>query len=316
MGMFALIYRLKKLFKSLNPDIIHVQYLAPGFLPIVAARLAGMETIFATVHQPGRTHGWKAKILLRTAALLCTAFFCNSKSVEESWFGSSMLFSPFEVTRGRRHFTIYNAVDAEYINRVTAAVDILAAKKETGAGKGPIIGVVGRLRSEKGQSIIIEVMPEIIKAVPDAMLMFVGDGPDRECLQALSRQLGVSDHVLWMGQKAHDEAIELLAVMDVVVVPSMFEGFGLAAAEAMAAAKPVVASNVDGLCEIIDDGESGILVPAGDSELLATAIITLLERPELAKSMGQKGYTKVKEKFSLQGFSKAIINAYQVLQKR
>jgi glycosyltransferase involved in cell wall biosynthesis len=159
-------------------------------------------------------------------------------------------------------------------------------------------------------------MPGIIKSFPDAVLMIVGDGPDRSELESLCLELGISWHVIWVGQKSHDKTIRLIAVMDIVVVPSVFEGFGLAAAEAMAAGKPVVASNVDGLCEIIDDGETGLLVSVHNSELLASAIITLLERPELAKIMGGKGYTKVKEKFSLHGFGKAIINAYQVLQKR
>jgi len=220
------------------------------------------------------------------------SFFCNSKSVEESWFGSGMLFSLFAAERGRRHFTMYNAVDVEYINRVTAAVDVTAAKKGASVGNGPVIGVVGRLRWEKGQSVLIRAMPGIIKTFPSTMLMIVGDGPDRAVLESLCLELGISGRVIWVGQKSHEETIRLFAIMDVVVVPSLFEGFGLAAAEAMAAAKPVVASNVDGLCEIIDDGETGILVLARNSELLSSAIITLLERPELAKTWGEKGILK------------------------
>jgi glycosyltransferase involved in cell wall biosynthesis len=313
---FSLVSALRSRFKAHNPDIVHGQYLTPGFWPILAARLAGVKTVFATVHQPGRTHGWKAKIILRAAARLCTAFFCNSKSVEASWFGSSMLFGAGVPSRRRRHFTIYNAIDAEYINRVTATVNIETEKKEAGLGTSPVIGVVGRLRWEKGQAVLINAMPKILKVVPEVRLMIVGDGPDRTALEALCDELGISKNVVWLGQKNHEKTIKFLALMDVVAVPSLFEGFGLAAAEAMAAGKPVIASNVDGLCEIIDDGESGVLVPAGNSDLLGTAIITLIERPVLAKSMGRKGYTKVKVKFSLKGFNKATIHAYQTLQKR
>jgi len=313
-GSLRLISKLKTLFTSLLPDIIHVQYLAPGFLPIIAAKLAGIKTIFATVHQPGRTYGLKAKLLLRTATRLCTAFFCNSKSVEESWFGSSMLFNPLEVAKGRRHFTIYNAVDAEYINQLATAVDISAARKEAGVGTGRVVGVVGRLRWEKGQAALIKAMSQIIRNIPDAKLMVVGDGPDRRDLESLCEGLGIAKHVLWLGQKSSDEVFRLYGIMDIVVVPSLFEGFGLVAAEAMAAGKPVVASNVDGLAEVVVDGVTGILVPPGASERIAAAIITLLERPELAKSMGQKGYTKVKQNFSLQQFKANMIDAYKAMQ--
>jgi L-malate glycosyltransferase len=311
-GRLSLILQLRALFKSLKPAIVHVQYVTPGFLPVIAARLAGIKTVFATVHQPGRTYGWKARLILRWAAHLCSAFFCASKAVEESWFGSSMIFSPSEKRRGRRHFTIYNAIDCEQIKMLVAGIDRAGLRDSLCIGRRPVIGVTGRLRSEKGQSIIIRAMPEIIRAIPDAMLMIVGDGPDRKELESLCDDLGISDHIVWTGQKTHDEAIGLLSVMNLVAVPSLFEGFGLAAAEAMAAGKPVIASNVDGLCEVVDDGETGCLVPPGNSELLAKAIIMLSEGPDMAKRMGQKGYTKVREQFDIKGFSVVINNAYKV----
>jgi len=92
-GLFHLIEKLRTLFKQEKTDIVHVQYLAPGLIPIIAARTAGISTIFATVHIAGSVaYGWREKLLLRIAARLCTAFFCISKGVEKFWFGNSEVF--------------------------------------------------------------------------------------------------------------------------------------------------------------------------------------------------------------------------------
>jgi L-malate glycosyltransferase len=313
-GAISLVLKLGKLFKALNPDIVHVQYIAPGFLPVVAARLAGIKTIFATVHQPGRAYGRKEHLLLRTAARLCSVFFCNSRAVEESWFGDSRIFSTAMPDRKRRHYTIYNAVDTDTITGKISETDTRALKDSLGVSGRPVLGVVGRLRAEKGQAFLLEAMPDVIRAVPDARLLMVGDGPDMASLQAQGKMLGIDENIVWAGLKSTDDVYCLYGVMDVVAVPSIFEGFGLVAAEAMAAGKPVVASNVDGLAELVEDGETGLLVPPGDSAMLAKAIIALFDKPDMAKSMGQKGYTKIKEGFAPEGFSRAIINAYQVFR--
>jgi glycosyltransferase involved in cell wall biosynthesis len=310
-GLWHLAKGLITLFKQHAPDVVHVQYVAPGFVPIVAARLAGVKTIFATVHQPGRTYGWKPKFLLRSAARLCTAFFCNSRSVEESWFGDSALFEQKSAISSRKHWTIYNAVDTDQISQVVAETDRQALRTSIGLGNGPVLGCVARLRWEKGQAVLLEAMADVIKRVPEAMLIMVGDGPDRMNLELRAKSLGLASNILWLGQKSPEEVYQLYGIMDVVAVPSLFEGFGLSAAEAMAAGRPVVASSVDGLNEIVEQGVTGYLAPANDQSALAVRLTALLCNPASARSMGIQGQKRVKKYFSSDAFANAICAAYK-----
>ena len=309
-GLLSLLLRLRKFFIEEQPDIVHIQYIAPGLIPILAARLARVPTVFATLHQPGRTYGWKPKLLLRCAARLCTAFFCNSLEVERSWFGNATLFVP-QHKHLYRHCTIYNAVDVERISRIATETGRPALRAILGLGIQPVVGVVGRLRWEKGQSILLEAMGEVVRQIPSALLLVVGDGPDREVLQRQALQLGITDNVHWMGCQSAEEVFRLYSIMDVVAVPSIFEGFGLVAAEAMAAGLPVVGSAVDGLAEVIVDHETGRLVSPQDAGALAAALIALLESPETAAEMGRKGRQRVEEHFSLKRFSESTLAAYE-----
>jgi L-malate glycosyltransferase len=310
-GILHLMRNLVPVFRKLNPDIAHIQYIAPGFMPVLAARLSGIKTVFATVHQPGSPYGWHAKFLLRLAARLCTVFFCNSRAVEESWFGDGQLFNPNTFDERRKHFTIYNAIDIDGISEIVSGVNREELKQSLGAGDKPVVGIIARLREEKGHIILLEAMAEVIKTIPDVVLLAVGDGPDRKELEERSTSLGIADHVVWAGQKRNEDVFRLYAVMDVVAVPSLFEGFGLSAAEAMAAGVPVVGTKVGGLVEVIGDKLTGIFVKEGSNEELATALIELLSHPEQAKAIGQQGYERIKEHFSPERFSESIISLYR-----
>jgi L-malate glycosyltransferase len=310
-GMLHLVKGLVHLFKDMKPDIVHIQYVAPGFMPVIAARLAGIKTIFATVHQPGRIYGWKAKFLVRTAAKLCTAFFCVSKSVEESWFGDSKLFDRKQLNGKRNHYTIYNTVDIDLISEIAQSVVRGDLKRSFGVDNKPVVGIVGRLRSEKGHASLLDAMSEVVNKIPEAMLVVVGDGPERSSLELRAKSLGLEHNVLWLGQKTAGEVFRLYALMDVMVVPSVFEGFSLSAAEAMAASVPVVSTRVDGLSEVVEDGVTGYLVNPGDSTALAAKIIALLLNSGAAKKLGQNGYRRVREKFSIERFKDLTLGAYR-----
>lgn len=309
-GYWSLLRRLVAFFRQERPDIVHVQYMAPGFIPVLAARLAGVRTVFATVHQPGRPYGRKAHLLLRTAARLCTAFFCNSRAVEESWFGDSALIDPARLST-RRHWTIHNAVDVEKIAAHAAAADVAALRSEFSLGAGPVVGCVGRLRHEKGQALLLEAFAEAVKQHSDVRLLMVGDGPDLGSLEMFSKSLGIAEKVIWLGARPSEAVFRLYGVMDILAVPSQFEGFGLTAAEAMSAGLPVAATHVDGLAEVVVDGETGLLVSPGDSAAFADALAKLLKEPDVARAMGRRGLERVQRTFSMQRYAHATLAAYR-----
>ncbi|MFC1828177.1 glycosyltransferase family 4 protein [Thermodesulfobacteriota bacterium] len=314
-GLLHLIRELKAIFLKIKPATAHIQYVAPGMIPIIAAKLSGIRTVFATVHQPGRPYGLRAKLIIRLASLFCTAFFCVSKSVEESWFGDSEVFNPKYVNSKRKHFTIYNAVDISSINKAKNPSDCENIRKSLGLNEHPVIGVIGRLRSEKGHSVLLNAMIDVIKTIPNVLLLVVGDGPDRIPLKEKAESLGVADHVVWLGAKAPEEVLELYRVMDVVAVPSIFEGFGLTAAEAKAAGRPVVASAVDGLKEVVGHDRTGYLVPVGDSNAMAECLIELLTNSSKAQAMGEAGRRRIEQNFSIERFSESILAAYHYFSR-
>lgn len=314
-GLWHLAKGLLKLFREKKPDIVHIQYLAPGFIPIIAARLAGIRTVFATVHIAGSVaYGRKAKQLLRSAANICTAFFCVSKGVEGFWFGDSEVFEPEKASKNRGHYTIYNAVDASRISQTVEGIKREEVKTSLGISDKPVIGIVGRITYQKGQDILFDAMVEIIKKIPDVILIVMGGGPDRPKFEEKAKNMGIENHILWLGVQQQDRVFQLYSIIDVLAMPSRYEGFGLTAAEAMAARIPVVGSKVEGLTEIIQDGITGYLVPVNDSNKLAEALINLLIDPEKAKGMGRKGFERVNELFSIERFTKSWLAAYRSLQ--
>jgi len=311
-SLWILLRKLVALFRETRPDIVHVQYLAPGLVPILAARLAGIRTVFATVHIAGSyAYGWKAKVMLRTAARLCTAFFCVSRGVEEFWFGESAVLDDQSAKAGRRHYTIYNAVDVRRIRDAANAPGIEGVRRSLGLSHRPVLGIVGRLAEQKGHSVLLEALPDVIRRFPELALVIIGNGPERQSLEEKAALLGVAGHIVWMGGKPQDEVFGLYGVMDIFVMPSHFEGFGLVAAEAMAAGLPVVASDIEGLREVVEHEKTGYLCPAGDSCHLAGRLLELLQSPDRAKEMGRLGHQRAAALFSMETFEESIRLAYR-----
>jgi len=312
----VLVWELFSIFRRYRPDIVHIQYLAPALIPIITARLARVHTVFATSHIAGGiAYGTKAKFLLRIAAYLCSAFFCVSKGVEEFWFGDSEVLNPEDLNNKRKHFTIYNAIDVETIEQSVSGVDREELKRSLGITGKKVVGIVGRLAPQKGHTILLDAVLEIMRKIPDVAFVVVGDGPERTSLEEKARKLNINQNILWIGSKQQKEVFELYSVMDMFVMPSLYEGFGLAAAEAMAAGLPVVGTRVDGLSEIIEDGVTGYILPVFDSHGLANVLIQMLSNPEKREMMGQRGKDRIRELFSLQRFNRSILAAYDDLSR-
>ena len=152
---------------------------------------------------------------------------------------------------------------------------------------------VGRLAAVKGVPVLLEAMAKVRARHPDARLTLVGDGPDRGALEALAARLELSDVVTFAGYADEDGVAAHLADTDLFVLPSFAEGVPVVLMEAMAARVPVIASRVAGVPELVKDGESGCLVPAGDTESLVARMDMLLADPDRRRIMGEAGRAKV-----------------------
>jgi glycosyltransferase involved in cell wall biosynthesis len=170
-----------------------------------------------------------------------------------------------------------------------------ASREELGLRNGgPIVGTVCRLvEPKKGLSVLLQAMAALTRVGdgPGCQLLVVGNGPARESLESLSQQLGLSPWVRFAGTRM--DIPRILPLVDVFVLPSLYEGFGIAILEAMAAGKPVVATTVGGIPEFVVPGETGILVEPGNAAALAEAIRSLLGDPEQARQMGIRGRGRV-----------------------
>jgi len=187
-----------------------------------------------------------------------------------------------------------------------------AARKELGLDRAvPLVGVVGRLETQKGHAYLLDAWPAVTRELPDARLLLVGDGALRGALEAQARAREVADSVIFAGFRA--DVPRLLDALDVLCLPSLYEGMPLTAIEAAAMARPVVATAVDGTPEVVREGRTGLLVPPADPPALARALLALLRDPDGARRMGQAGRDWALLRFDLDRQVAATARVYRSL---
>lgn len=315
-GIIKFVRYLSTIFRAKAPDVLHIQYITPGLLPIIAAKLARVPVVLATVHYPGTPHGFMAHLPLRFAAKLSDCFTCVSVAAEKSWFGDSFLLNPsysHDITT-RKHLTIPNAVDIEAIAQLCAEKTPKVLETSNRLKGKTVIGTAARLYHEKGVDVLLKAFAVVQKSALNVHLLIVGDGVQNDYLQKLASDLGIDDACSWLGRLPWNEAMAYLTLMDIVVVPSRFEGFGLTAIEAMACKKPVVASNVDGLAEIIQDRQNGFLVSPEDVNGFAKRILELIKDEARRKSIGEAARKCVEEKYAYPMFRERVRALYQAFR--
>jgi glycosyltransferase involved in cell wall biosynthesis len=170
---------------------------------------------------------------------------------------------------------------------------------------GPIVGALGRLSPEKGFDVAIRAL----SLLPDVTLVLVGDGPERERLEALAAELGVDERLKLVGWS--NEARRYLPGFDVLVLPSRLDTFPLAIIEAMLASVPVVAADVGSVREAVRDGETGYLFPAEDVDALADRLRRVLADAELARGLGRRGRARAVELFTAEAMARAFETLYR-----
>ncbi len=174
-----------------------------------------------------------------------------------------------------------------------------------------IILAVGRLNYQKGFQYLIKAMPQIIKRVPSAKLVIVGEGELSAYLKGLAEKIGLTDVVVFTGVIDSSMITSAYSAADIFVLPSIFESFGMTLIEAQAAGKPVIATDVGGVPEVLVNGQTGILVEPKNIEQLEKAVVTLLTNTQLAEEMGAKGRRFVLENFASDKIVNSILEIYQ-----
>ena len=190
---------------------------------------------------------------------------------------------------------IQNGTDLSRFN--PSYVPPVGMRAELGFAVGdPIMLVAARLEPQKGHTVLLSAMPEVLREFPKARLVCLGDGVLRQEFEQQSQQLGLQSNVRFVGFRSN--VADWLALCDFTVLPSFYEGLPLAAVESLAAGRPMVATAVDGTPEVVLNGRTGITVPAGDPKALSEAIRSMLRSPALQQRMAEQGRAYVLERFS------------------
>jgi glycosyltransferase involved in cell wall biosynthesis len=201
---------------------------------------------------------------------------------------------------------VYNGVD---LHRYDHQEPCCTLREEYGLSEGSqIVGCVARLEPEKGHRTLLAAWPAVLDRAPDAHLLIVGEGSLRDELERLAVDLGVAERVVFAGRR--DDIPAITAALDVAVLPSYREAQGLVVLEAMALSRPIVASNVGGIPEMLEDGVSGLLVPPHDAVALADAISRLLLDHSLADLLARRGHDVVHDRFSIELMVRTVEDIY------
>jgi len=311
---------LYRLIREIKPDLVHTHSSKAGILGRLATKLNGISAI---VHSP---HG---HVFYGYFGRAKTGLFIFLERLSAFW--TDNIFTLTEVGKAD-HIALRIAPQKKFIS-VPCGIDLqrfqrtmdldsrsqLALqrqkKDELGfAEKSPIIGTIARLVPIKGQSDFLVAAAKTVHEFPNAAFVIVGEGELKASLMAQAKKLGIDQQTYFLGQRS--DIAEILATFDLFVLPSHNEGLGRVLLEAMAMGKPIVATTVGGIPEIVKNQETGILVPPHAPDRLAEAISYLLKNPTLGATFGQRGKERVKI-FDIQKMVEKIELLYhQVLSKK
>ena len=290
-------------------DVAHVHLPDPttGMWPAIGARWAGIPLVVAHEHLPMAIRPehwtWKQRLGRKLMQRVVHRFLAVTD------YSAQYLVQNFGIAPSRVS-VLHLGVDRAAFG---CAPDKRAAKAALGIeATTSVVSIVGNLIDErKGHCILLQAVSEVLRTVPDLCVLIIGGGPKAAEFQQFAEQHGVSAHCRFVGQVPLAQVPNYIAASDVLAVPSFDEGFGLVALEAMAVGVPPVASAVGGLLDIVEDGVTGLLVPAGDSEALASALTRVLTDAEYGSALGQTAMQVVAERWDAEKLAQSQVALYR-----
>ncbi len=291
-----IILHLRRIIRDEKIDLVHTHGVRAGILGQMAALAAGNPPVVATIHNSQKPRE-RFFIFFRLVQGFLNRIAANhiitvSKALKDE-------VRSYQWTPAHKITVIYNGINPDdYKCQPLLPFSALGL-----TGGLPVVGTVARLEPKKGIRYLIEAVPWIERQYGPVNCVIIGDGPERNALEELVRRMKLTERIKFLGFQK--DIPRLIQLFDVVAVPSIQEGLSIFCLEALASARPVVASAVGGIPEIIKDGRTGILVPPADPEALAHGVLTLLRDRELAQKLATEGRQLVSREFS----------QYQMLRK-
>jgi sugar transferase (PEP-CTERM/EpsH1 system associated) len=295
-------FKLASILKRENAQILHLHNSTAFFYGVIAGKIARVPAIVYTEHARDVFPNLKVRITDKilsffTDRVTVVADYLKNNLIKYEWFNPSKIM------------TIYNGIDDSKFGIKSDSAEI---KRELGIFRfNRIIGIVARLDPIKNHKNLIAAMQNVIKEFPDTVLLTIGDGPFKDELKSFVMECKLEKHIMFLGTR--DDIPRLLSIIDVFVICSSSEGLPLTLLEAMAAGKPIVATYVGGIPEIIEHDIDGLLIPPHNTEALSDAIMKLLRNTEKARLLGIMAKRKFEKNFSLSLMVKKYEEVYESL---
>ncbi|MFQ5707897.1 MAG: glycosyltransferase family 4 protein [bacterium] len=309
--MIAL-WRIYKIIKKGQFTIVHTHSSKPGFIGRIAAKLAGVPIIIHTIHgfpfhdfmSPAvkRFYIYIERFLSKLSDKLITVSTLNLEKAVR-----------LKLAERENFVNVYSGID---FDKFDVSVDVEAKKRELGILNGEkIVGMVGRFSQQKAPLDFIRAIPEVLKQRNNVRFVLVGDGELKQDMYELAEKLDIDSKIMFMGFR--EDVPELLRVLDVFVLTSLWEGLGRSLTEAMYTGRPIVATDVEGVPELVKNGKTGILVQPQDVHSIAQGILELLSDRELSRQLGQAAKQKISDEFDAEHMVTDLEEVYrQVLDSK
>jgi glycosyltransferase involved in cell wall biosynthesis len=309
-----LLFRLKRYLQLLAPALVHTHLIHADLYGTLAARMAGVPLVITTRHNDDRFR-------YETPYRQLNRFLWSRVDCGIAVSNSISRFSvAVEDAPANRIHTVHHGVElpgtAEGDRFGVSGIDRAARRQQVrqtlGIDEKKAVGIFCRLTQQKGISFGLRAFALLLRELSDVTLLVAGEGPMQDELARYAGQLGIGNQVKWLGWRS--DIPNLLAAVDLLLAPSLFEGFGLIFLDAMANELPIVSSTASAIPEVVVSGETGFLVAPRDVEGMATAMFSLLSNPRLCEEMGKAGRERLGLYFGAERMIAKTLAIYRQLQ--
>jgi glycosyltransferase involved in cell wall biosynthesis len=288
-----------RLLRRISPAILHCFLFRANLLGRIAGSMARVPVVISSVRVIESGSVFRNAID-RLTAVLTDKYIAVSDAARAYTIKHSKV-PPQKI------ITIYNGIDRRDTN-----LESPVSRRDLAVDENDVVlAIIGRLHKQKGHLLLLEALSFILPEAPRTRILFCGAGEEDTHLRGIVANRGLAKHVHFLG--LIDNASQILPHIDVLVLPSLWEGMPHVVLEAMAAGRPVVASRIAGLAELVEDGKTGLLFRSGDPRSLAEALLKLITNPALARTMGDAGREHVMKNFQLKETVRKTVHLYREL---
>jgi len=307
------LFKIYKIIKENNYDIIHTHIAKAGVLGRIAARMAGVPHIIHGVHGitfPDQINIFKRELfknIERICGLFTDEFITVGDDMKQKYINA-------KVGKPEDYTTIRSGMElSQFINAAdNEQKKIINLKEDLGLKDDDLlIGMVSKLEKRKGYKYFLEVAKDIVEEFPNVKFVIIGNGSEYDRLVKKVNKMNLNSNVVFTGYRT--DIADVFSILDIKVLTSLWEGLPRVLVQAAAVAKPIVTFNVDGAWEIVDEGKNGYIVPMKDTKAMARKLKLLIKDDKLRRKMGKCSQEKVSNDWTIENMVKETDRLYKSL---